>query len=129
MQQENLDLISCNRLGKQLKKQMPWTNKMANKSFALLVRILYGIKVHDVTTGMYCLTKKLAHSIAWKANYAFCSELIIRSNLAKCNYKEIDIPYLHRTGETTLHRWRSGKAFLRCIFNYRFNLNINPKHL
>lgn len=120
------DLISCNRLNEELKKEMPLSNKFANKMFALLVRIIYGIKVHDVTTGMFCMKSRVNQEIKWTNNYSFPCEIIIRTNLAGFKHTEIDIPYKIRIGEVTLNKFRSGKAYLRCIFNYKFNLKIDP---
>ncbi len=123
---DNYDIISCNRLTKALGKEMPFSNKAANWMFAFLVRNLYGIPVHDVSTGMFCMKRIVNESINWETNYSFPCEIIIRSNLAGFTFTETDIPYRIRIGDVTLNKWRSGKAYLRCIFNYRFNLKIDP---
>lgn len=127
--EQGYDLISGNRLTEGLKKEMPITNKWANKFLAFLARWLYGIKVHDVATGMFGLKKELREAIQWESNYSFPCELIIKTNLAGFKYKEIDIPYRLRVGHVTLNKWKSGKAYLRCLLKHRFNLKINPKKL
>jgi len=127
--EEGYDLISCNRLNKMLGKEMPFSNRMANMSFALLVRMLYGIKTHDVTTGMFAFSRKLRQQVRYENNYSLPCEIIVRSVLAGFKYKEIDIPYRFRIGEVTLNKWRSGKAYLRCIFNYKFNLKIGAENM
>jgi glycosyltransferase involved in cell wall biosynthesis len=126
---EGYDLISCNRMNRLLKREMPLANKLANRWFAFLVRLLYGIPAHDVSTGMFCMRRVVTESIAWETNYSFPCEIIIRTNRAGFKYQEIDIPYKVRIGEVTLNKWRSGKAYLRCIVNYRFNLHIDPRNL
>ena len=126
---KDYDLISCNRLHSQLGNEMPVSNKLANRGFAFMVRMFYGIKVHDVSTGMFCMKRRVNDTIQWETNYSFPCEMIIRSNLAGFRHREVDIPYRIRTGEVTLNKWRSGKAYLRCIFNYRFKLNIDPQKL
>jgi len=124
------DLVSGSRLGTpHILKTMPWTNLWVNRAFAFIVRALYGIPTHDVTTGMFGFRRELIYSINWETNYSFPSEIIIRSNLAGYRYKEIPISYKLRTGEVTLSRWRSAKAYLRCFMKYRFGLNIPPKSL
>lgn len=123
------DLVSCNRLTRQLKKEMPFSNKVANKGFAFMVRALYGIDTRDVTTGMFGMKKEVKNKIKWETNYSFPCEIIVRSVKNGFKYKEIDIPYLIRVGEVTLNKWRSGKAYVRCIFNYRFDLKVDPKDL
>jgi glycosyltransferase involved in cell wall biosynthesis len=129
VQHQGYDIVSCNRLTARLGAEMPYLNKLGNKAFALMVRMLYGIRVHDVTTGMFCLRKQVSEVIPWETNYAFPCELIVRANLAGFRHKEIDIPYKIRIGEVTLNRWRSGKAYLRCIMKYRFNLGFHPSTL
>lgn len=129
VQNQGYDIISCNRLTRYLGNAMPFSNQLANRGFAFLVRLLYGIPVHDVTTGMFCMRRVVATSIEWETNYAFPCEIIIRANQKGFRHTEIDIPYRIRIGDVTLHKWRSGKAYIRCILKYRFDLNIPPDKL
>lgn len=120
---EGYDMVAGNRLGlRDVRRAMPAANLWANRAFALIVRLLYGIRTHDVTTGMFGLSRRLVHSIEWETNYSFPAELIIRSALAGYRFKEVPIAYKLRVGEVTLNRWRSGKAYLRCFLKYRFGL-------
>ncbi len=128
IEEEGYDIISGNRMNKQ-NIGMPFANRLANWGFAFLTRILYGINTHDVTTGMFAMKRKVIHSIDWETNYAFPFEIIARTNLKGFKYKEIDISYRIRVGEVTLNRWRSGKAYMKAIFKYRFNLPIKPEYL
>lgn len=121
---EGFDIVSGNRLGtKEVRRSMPMANLAANATFAAIVRVLYRLPTHDVSTGMFALKRKVITDVPWETNYSFPAELIIRSSLAGYRYKEVPIPYRLRVGEVTLHRWRSGKAYLRCFFKYRFNLS------
>jgi len=122
------DIVSGNRMNR-MNKAMPLSNRMANFGFALIVKLLYGIPTSDVSTGMFAIKKEAAHAVKWETNYSFPAELIIRSKLAGFKYEQIDIPYRERIGEVTLNKWRSGKAYLRCFINYRFNLKMEPKYL
>lgn len=126
---EEYDIISCSRLTQKFKKHMPLLNKFGNYVFALLVRYLYRIKTSDVSTGMFCMKKEVSKQLHFETNYSFPCEIIIKSNLAGFRYQEIDIPYRERIGEITLNKWRSGKAYLKCIFNYKFKFGIDPKQL
>lgn len=94
-----------------------------------MTRVLYGISTHDVTTGMFGFRRQAAHAIAWETNYSFPAEIIIRSHLAGLRYQEVPISYQLRLGEVTLHRWRSGKAYLRCFLKYRFGLKTAAEKL
>jgi hypothetical protein len=78
---------------------------------------------------MFAMTKKLSQEILWETNYSFPCELIIKAHMNEFKHKEIEIPYKLRVGEVTLNKWKSGKAYLKCIFNYKFALNIDPKQL
>lgn len=130
LQNQGFDLVSGNRLGTpEVRKAMPAANLMANRFFALVVRVLYGVDTHDVTTGMFGFRREAAHGISWETNYSFPAEIIIRARLAGLRYKEISIAYKLRVGEVTLHRWRSAKAYLRCFAKYRFHLNTPPERL
>ncbi|MFH1386296.1 MAG: glycosyltransferase family 2 protein [bacterium] len=121
---QGFDLVSGNRINS-MNRAMPLINRLANFSFALIVRVLYGIPTNDVTTGMFALRRQVARSIPWEANFSFPAEIIIRANLEKFKYKQIDIPYHERIGEVTLNRWHSGKAYLRCFLKYKFKLNFS----
>ncbi len=117
--EENYDIISANRIHRK-NKAMPFANKMANRLFALLVRIFYRIPTNDVATGMFAMRREVIDSINWETNYSLPAEIVIKSNLAGFKWRQVNIDYSQRIGEITLHRWRSGKAYLRCIFRYRF---------
>jgi glycosyltransferase involved in cell wall biosynthesis len=124
---DGYDLVSGNRLFyPEVTDAMPGSNLFANKSFAFIVRLLYGVKTHDVTTGMFGFKRSVAQGIPWETNYSFPSEIIIRTNKAGYKYKEIPIQYKLRVGEVTLNKWRSGKAYLNCFLKYKFNL-ATPK--
>jgi len=122
------DIVAGNRMNR-MNRAMPLSNRIANTVFALIVRVLYGIRTNDVSTGMFAIKREVVHGVPWETNYSFPAELIIRSKLAGYKFKQIDIPYRERIGEVTLNKWRSGKAYLRCFINYRFKLNIDPKLL
>jgi glycosyltransferase involved in cell wall biosynthesis len=127
---EGYDLVSGDRLTpSDVRKAMPRSNYWANRGFAFIVKILYGIPTHDVTTGMFGFKRAVVHGIDWETNYSFPAEIIIRANLAGYKYKEVPIDYRVRVGEVTLNKWRSGKAYLRCFAKYRFNLPISSSDL
>lgn len=129
LHEQGYDLVSGNRLTPALKKEMPFSNLLANRSFAFIVRLLYGIPTHDVTTGMFGFRREVIHAIDWETNYSFPSEIIIRSNLNKFKYIEVPIQYRIRVGEVTLNKWKSGKAYIRCFMKYKWFKNISVDKL
>lgn len=122
IEKDGFDAVSGSRMHRG-NRAMPLANRAANWLFAFLVRRLYGIPVHDVTTGMHAFRREVIHSIAWETNYAFPAELIIKTVERGYRWRELDIPYRERTGEVTLNRWRSGKAYLRFIIGYRLHFD------
>ncbi len=126
--EKGYDIVSGSRIHRR-NKAMPLSNKLANWLFATLTRLLYGIKTHDVTTGMRAYRREVIQNIKWESNYALPAELVIRSVLSGYKFKELEIDYRERIGEITLHKLRSGKAFLRCIFKYKFNLGYDENLL
>lgn len=113
------DVVSGSRMSKR-SKNMPFFNYFGNFIFALLVRILYGIKTDDVSTGMRAYKKKVLDSVEWETNLALPAELAIRPVLYGYKFKEIPINYKPRLGERTINIVKVSKAFLACIFKYRF---------
>lgn len=118
--EKGYDLVSGCRLTKELTiREMPFANKLANIVFAFIVRLLYGINTHDVTTGMFAMRRELAQT-EWKGNFSLPAEIIIRSKLMNKKHIEVPIPYKMREGESTLPKWKSGKAYLRCFLHWKF---------
>lgn len=126
VEQSGYDIVSGNRM-KSGKHSIPFLNIVTIRLLALFVRLLYGIRTHDVTTGMHAVRREVVHSIDWKTNYSFPVELIIKSNQNGYNWRELIIPYRPRIGQIKLNRWRSGKAYLRFIVGNRFHLNLENK--
>lgn len=126
IEQSGYDIVSGNRM-KSGKHSMPFLNIIAIRLLALLVRLLYGIRTHDVTTGMHAVRREVVHSISWETNYSFPAELIIKSNEHGYKWRELIIPYRQRIGQIKLNRWRSGNAYLRFIIGNRFHLNLENK--
>lgn len=118
------DIVSGSRMVRK-NKAMPPMNKFGNWLFAFLTRVLYKIDVTDITTGMRGYRRNILQTFDWESNLAFPAELVIRPVLGGYKFKEIPIDYRLRIGEVTLNPWKSGLAFLRCIFKYKFNLRIN----
>jgi len=124
IEREGYDAVSGNRINRQ-NRAMPLANTLANRSFAALVRLLYRIPAHDVTTGMHAFRGHVIHSIPWETNYSFPCELIVKTVQHGYRWRELDVPYRERIGKVTLNRWRSGKAYLRFIIGHRLNLDLS----
>ncbi len=123
------DIISCCRINEYIGKNMPPINKFGNRMFALIVRMFFRINVHDVTTGMFAMKRKVFESINWENNHTFPSEVIIKTNQNGFRFKEYNIKYRDRLGDSKLHKWRSGMAYIKCFLKFKFNFNFDSKYL
>lgn len=119
--EEGYDVVSGCRLTPALKKEMPFLNWFGNVSFAFIVRSLFRINTHDVTTGMFVMKKEYART-PWEGNFSLPAEIIIRSKLMGKKYKEVPTTYKIRVGESKLPMFRSGRAYLRCFCYWKFGL-------
>lgn len=123
------DIVSCCRINQYLGNNMPPINRFGNRMFALIVRMFFKINVHDVTTGMFAMKKEVFNSIKWENNHTFPSEVIIKSNQNGFKFKEYNIKYKLRLGDSKLHKWRSGMAYIKCFLKFKFNINFDSKYL
>lgn len=123
------DIVSCCRLNKHTGKSMPPINKFGNWMFALIVRTFFNIKVHDVTTGMFAMKRNVFESINWEYNHTFPSEVIIKTNQNGFKFKEYDIKYRGRLGDSKLHKWRSGMAYIKCFLKFKYKLKFDSNYL
>jgi glycosyltransferase involved in cell wall biosynthesis len=119
------DVINGSRLAGKAKKKIPLVNRLGNRSTCILLRLLYGIKVTDSSTGMKACRKEVIKSIDWETNCAIPIELLIRPKLAGFKIKEVPIDYRERYGgQTKLKRFYTVQTYLRCIFKYKFKLHF-----
>ena len=109
---------------------MPFSNLWANRVFAPVdPRCFNGISTHDVTTGMFGFRRQAGTSSPGRPIPLFPPRSSFARTWRACAYKEVPISYQLRLGEVTLHRWRSGKAYLRCFLKYRFGLKTPAEKL
>lgn len=113
---EGYDLVNTTRVLTK-PKNMPFSNFIANRIFALLVRIVHGIKTTDVHSGMRAYKRELIHSLSWKPNgAAFPVELLVKAVNHGYKFVEIPINYHERIGTTTLRKFSSTIWTFKRIF-------------
>jgi len=120
MLKKNLDVISCNRISKSLKREMSKRNKLANILAAFTVRILYGIRTRDVATGMFCIKRSIVKTLGLKPYPALPPEIIIKAKKRGLNYVEQDIPYRERIGKSKLKFTYAAREYVRVIVGLLF---------
>jgi glycosyltransferase involved in cell wall biosynthesis len=113
---EGWDLVTATRLARR-PEAMPIANWMANALFAAVTRVVHGLKVTDVHSGMRAYRSAMLDNVEFMAEGpALPVELLIKP--ARLGYKvtEVPIEYRERIGATTLNRFASTYWTFRRIF-------------
>jgi glycosyltransferase involved in cell wall biosynthesis len=110
------DLVNASRL-RSRPEFMPFANYLANRFFALLSRIVLGVKTSDVHSGMRAYRRTILQHVTFDAaGPALPVELLLKPALLGYRISEVFIPYRERIGVTTLRRWASTLWTLKRIF-------------
>jgi glycosyltransferase involved in cell wall biosynthesis len=114
--EEEWDVVNATRLARR-PAAMPVANWLANAVFALVTRVVHGLKVTDVHSGMRAYRSAMLDHVEFFADGpALPVELLIKP--ARLGYRIIEVPiaYNERIGTTTLNRWSSTVWTFRRIF-------------
>lgn len=104
---EGFDVVNATRLAAR-PEAMPIPNWIANTLFALTTRVIHGIPVTDVHTGMRAYRSSMLLAVDFdEEGPALPVELLIKPARLGYRVMEIPIPYAIRIGETTLDRFDS----------------------
>jgi len=77
-------------------KTMPFIFRFGNSSLNIIIRILYGINLHDTQCGYRAFTAKAYKKIKWKSSdYSMESEMIANSGKADLKYDEVEIETIY----------------------------------
>lgn len=96
---------------------MPLINRVGNRAFALLVRILFGNPTTDLTTGMRAFRSSVINAIDWVPMRFFPAEQGLRVHQAGFRIAEIPIEYRVRIGEVKMRRVRDTIALFQAIYH------------
>jgi len=114
--EEGWDLVNATRLAHR-PAAMPLANWMANVLFAVVTRILHGLRVSDVHSGMRAYRSAMLDQVEFAADApALPVELLIKPARLGFRVVEIPIEYHERIGTTTLNRFVSTYWTFRRIF-------------
>ncbi|MFZ4632094.1 MAG: glycosyltransferase family 2 protein [Patescibacteria group bacterium] len=119
--EEGNDLVVGNRFAKKIaSKSMPWLHKyVGNPVLSGLVRLLFGIKIHDIHCGARAISgQALKRLNLYTGGMEFASEMIIAANKEKLKIAEIPVDYRDRLGKSKLNSWVDGWRHLRFILLY-----------
>ncbi len=128
MENENLDFVSCNRLPLKNKFAISKTRQLGIKILNLEVRVLYGRKVNDILTGMWCVRKDAVRKLNLKmGDWNLSPEVKISALSTKgIRFSEYHIDHFVREKEPSKQMiWKTGFNHLFYIFGRRLTKD-NP---
>lgn len=113
------DLVNTTRVEKR-PKAMPLANFLANRAFALVARVLHGIRTTDLHSGMRAYRKSMIDQIRWSEfGPALPVDMLLIPYRRGFRIAEIPIDYHERIGVTTLRRFSSTWWTLKRIWRAR----------
>src|SRR5687767_395356 len=113
------DLVNTTRVERR-PKAMPFANFLANRAFALVARILHGIRTTDLHSGMRAYRKSMIDQVQWsERGPALPVDMLLIPYRRGFRIAEIPIDYRERIGVTTLHRFSSTLWTLKRIWRAR----------
>jgi glycosyltransferase involved in cell wall biosynthesis len=118
---EGFDLVVGNRFARPLGKGvMPIHRQyLGNPILSFLVRIFFGVRIHDIHCGARAISKKILDRLSLRtAGMEFASEMIIKAAKAHLRIGELPIAYGLRVGESKLRSFHDGWRHLRFILLY-----------
>jgi glycosyltransferase involved in cell wall biosynthesis len=107
IEEDGYDLVNASRLWRR-PQAMPLANYLANATFAVTTRVLHGLPVTDVHSGMRAYRRRRLEALAFDSRGpALPVELLIRPAREGWRLAEVGIEYRERIGTTSLDRLRS----------------------
>lgn len=115
LDKEGLEFVTTNRFSTQ--NEMSFRNRFGNALIALMMRILFNLKLTDSQSGMWVLRKSTLEKLVLKSNIPFSQEIKIEAcHFTKCKWKEVPIRYKTRRGRAKFGNWRVGLMLISSLF-------------
>ncbi|HEU4522623.1 MAG TPA: glycosyltransferase family 2 protein [Thermoanaerobaculia bacterium] len=117
---EGNDLVNTTRVKKR-PAAMPFANFIANRAFALVARVLHGIRTTDLHSGMRAYRSTMVEQVRWNEfGPALPVDMLLIPYRRGFRIAEIAIDYRERIGVTTLRRFSSTWWTLKRIWLARW---------
>lgn len=117
-----LDFISCNRYPLQPGVKIPLKLRLGVNTLNAEVRLLYGIKINDILSGMWVFKKTARNKLSLNmGEWNLSPQIKLNAALhPKIKFAEYSIAQHQRMGESHQAHWKTGFQHLRWIFLNRF---------
>jgi glycosyltransferase involved in cell wall biosynthesis len=116
IEQDGYDCVSGSRISGS-NEGMPLLNRLGNQAFALVVRLMFGFEITDLTTGMRAYRSSAVRSIEWVPLRFFPAEQGLRMHQAGYRVIEVPIEYGLRLGDVKMRKVRDTLALFKAIFH------------
>jgi len=116
---EGADLVNTTRVWRR-PEAMPLVNFLANRFFALMARVVLGLRTTDVHSGMRAYRKTMIDAVQWNPRGpALPVDMIAIPFRRGFKVVEVRIDYRERIGQTTLNRFESTVWTFRRLWKAR----------
>src|SRR3989338_1051096 len=114
------DIVVGNRI--HINSQMPIVRKLGNILFAAMVRLLAGVQVGDLASGMRVFRREIfPHLVPLPNNLSFTPAMSTRATMENLYMVEERVPYLSRVGKSKLSIIKDGYIFSTIILQIAFS--------
>jgi glycosyltransferase involved in cell wall biosynthesis len=119
IERDGWDLVNASRVHRR-PKAMPLANFFANRLFALVGRIVHGLRTTDLHSGMRAYRKSMIDAVTWnEKGPALPVDMLVIPFRLGYRVTDLNIDYRERIGTTTLHRFDSTVWTFRRLWRAR----------
>ena len=117
----DLDFVSCSRFPLKDKNSMKPLNHVGNRFLTMVANELFGLGLHDITSGMWVFRRWLTPHIIWlSSNMTFTIDIKLMANcISAIDFGETYISYRPRIGEVKQKWLRDGFKYLWTLIKMR----------
>lgn len=126
MTKEDLDFVACTRYPLLGDTRIPFKLQLGVQTLNIATRLLYGIKLHDVLSGMWVFKKSIRSKLKLTmGDWNLSPEIKVNAAVHKAiRFGEFPIVQHRREGETKQHYIKTGLSHLTWLVTNRFKKHI-----
>jgi putative flippase GtrA len=126
MDGKKLDFIACTRYPLQGDTKIPFKLQLGVQALNIATRVLYGVKLHDVLSGMWVFRKSIRSKLKLTmGDWNLSPEIKVNAAVSKAiSFGEFPIVQHRREGETKQHYIKTGMSHLTWLATNRLKKHI-----